>query len=229
MSAAPATFVPLSSLKHYTEYSAGEMLARSRAFLDLASRRHTVREFSDDPVAREVIENCIRTAGLAPSGANHQPWHFVLVGEAETKRRLREAAESEEREFYAGKASPEWIEALAPLGTDAVKSYMTTAPWLIAVFAQRRGGPEPGDDKKNYYINESVGIAVGFLILALHHAGLVALTHTPNPMAFLNRTLGRPAHEKPYMIVVAGKPAPDAQAPTHAMKKKALKDMLTLA
>ena len=225
---APATFVPLSSLGHYTERSEAESRGRARDFLDLARRRHTVREFSSEPVAREIVEDCIRTAGLAPSGANHQPWRFVLVGDPATKAKLRAAAEAEEREFYAGKASPEWLEALAPLGTDAVKTYMTKAPWLIAVFAQRRGGPEPGDDRKNYYINESVGIAVGFLILALHNAGLAALTHTPNPMGFLNEALGRPPGEKPYMIVVAGKPAHDAQVPTHALKKKALGDILTV-
>lgn len=223
-----ATFVPLASLGHYTDYTPEAMLARSRAFLEAARRRHTVRQFSAEPVAREVILNCIAAAGLAPSGANHQPWHFVLVGDPAVKARLREAAEQEEEAFYAGKASPEWLEALAPLGTDAVKSYMTTAPWLIAVFAQRRGGPDAGDDRKNYYVNESVGIAVGFLLLALHDAGLAALTHTPNPMGFLNECLGRPASEKPYMIVVAGKPAAHAEVPTHALKKKALKDILTV-
>lgn len=223
-----ATFVPLASLNHYADHPPADMLARSRAFLEQARRRHTVRQFSTEPVAREAIENCIAAAGLAPSGANHQPWHFVLVGDPAIKKKLREAAEAEEAAFYAGKASPEWLEALAPLGTDAVKSYMTTAPWLIAVFAQRRGGPDAGDEKKNYYINESVGIAVGFLLLALHDAGLAALTHTPNPMGFLNDCLGRPPNEKPYMIVVAGKPAADAEVPTHALKKKALGDILTV-
>lgn len=223
-----ATFVPLASLDHHADYAPADMLARARAFLEKARLRHTVREFSNEPVPREVIETCIRTAGLAPSGANHQPWHFVLIGDAGVKQRLRAAAEAEEQAFYAGKASQEWLEALAPLGTDAVKGYMTTAPWLIAVFAQRRGGVEPGDDKKNYYINESVGIAVGFLILALHEAGLATLTHTPNPMNFLNAELGRPASEKPYMIVVAGKPAANAQVPTHALKKKPLDRIMTV-
>lgn len=223
-----AAFVPLVSLNHHTDHSPAEMLARSRAFLEAARRRHTVRQFSPEPVSPEVIENCIAAAGLAPSGANHQPWHFVLVADPKVKARLRAAAEAEEAAFYAGKASPEWLEALAPLGTDAVKPYMTTAPFLIAVFAQRRGGPEPGDDRKNYYVNESVGIAVGFLLLALHDAGLAALTHTPNPMGFLNEELGRPANEKPYMIVVAGKPAANAEVPLHALKKKALRDILTI-
>lgn len=223
-----ATFTPLAALGHYAPVGDAEMRARARAFLDAARRRHTVREFAPDPVPRDVIEDCIRTAGLAPSGANHQPWHFVLIGDPATKKALRAAAEKEEEAFYAGKAPKEWLEALAPLGTDAVKTYMESAPWLIAVFAQRRGGPEPGDDRKNYYINESVGIAVGFLILALHNAGLAALTHTPNPMGFLNETLKRPANEKPYMIVVAGRPAADAKVPDHAMKKKALDEILTV-
>jgi nitroreductase len=223
-----ATFTPLAALGDYKAVSDDEMRARARAFLDAARRRHTVREFAPDPVPRAVIEDCIRTAGLAPSGANHQPWHFVLIGDPATKTALRAAAEKEEAEFYSGKAPQEWLEALAPLGTDAVKPYMERAPWLIAVFAQRRGGPAAGDDKKNYYINESVGIAVGFLVLALHNAGLVALTHTPNPMGFLNETLKRPANEKPYMIVVAGRPAADAQVPDHAMKKKSLDEIMTL-
>jgi nitroreductase len=221
-------FTPLASLHHYKDYPPAEMAARANAFLEAARRRHTVREFSSEPVARALIEDCIRTAGLAPSGANHQPWHFALIGDRELKRELRAAAEAEERAFYAGKASEEWLEALAPLGTDDVKPYLEIAPWLIAVFAQRRGGPHAGDDKKNYYINESVGIAVGFLILALHNAGLAVLTHTPNPMDFLNRKLGRPTSEKPFMLIVAGKPAADAQVPEHALKKKALTDILTV-
>lgn len=223
-----AAFTPLADLGHYSPVADEEMKKRAQAFLERARRRHTVREFSADPVPREVIEDCIRTAGLAPSGANHQPWHFVLVGDKETKKALRAAAEREEQEFYSGKAPREWLDALAPLGTDAVKTYMETAPWLIAVFAQRRGGPAAGDDKKNYYINESVGIAVGFLILALHNAGLATLTHTPNPMSFLNERLKRPPNEKPYMIVVAGKPAADAKVPDHALKKKSLDEILTV-
>jgi nitroreductase len=227
MTSAPA-FTPLAALGHYTERSDDEVRVRAREFLEQARRRHTVREFAPDPVPREAIEDCIRAAGLAPSGANHQPWRFVLIGDAAMKRRLREAAEAEERAFYSGKAPSEWIEALAPLGTDAEKPYLETAPWLIAVFAQRRGGPNPGDDLKNYYINESVGIAVGFLILALHHAGLVALTHTPNPMGFLVEALARADHEKPYMIIVVGRPAADARVPDHALKKKPLDEILTI-
>ena len=184
--------------------------------------RRTCRFFSDAPVSREVIEEAILAAGTAPSGANHQPWHFAVISTPDLKRRLREAAEAEERAFYAGKAGSEWLEALAPLGTDADKPYLEVAPWHIVVFGQRRGGIEPGDRKQNYYVTESVGIACGFLLLALHAAGLATLTHTPNPMGFLNRLCGRPAHEKPVMVIVAGKPAPDATIPEHALLKKPL-------
>ncbi|MEE2690614.1 MAG: nitroreductase family protein [Pseudomonadota bacterium] len=221
-------FTPLAELGDFIDLPTEEMAARAEAFLADMKRRHTVREFAPDPVPREIIETCIAAAGTAPSGANHQPWHFALIGDPGVKRRLREAAEAEERAFYAGKASAEWLEALAPLGTDDVKPYLEVAPWLIAVFAQRRGGPSPGDDRKNYYVNESVGIAVGFLLAALHRAGLATLTHTPNPMTFLNETLGRPATEKPYMLIVAGRPAADARVPRHALRKKALKDILSV-
>ena len=178
--------------------------------------------FSQGPVPRDVIEQAILAAGSAPSGANHQPWHFAVIASPERKRAIREAAEVEEREFYAGKASAEWLEALAPLGTDEDKPYLETAPWLIVVFGQRRGGPKPSDDRQNYYVTESVGIACGFLIAALHDAGLATLTHTPNPMKFLNKVCERPANEKPMMIVVAGLPSPDAQVPAHALDKKPL-------
>ncbi|MEQ8935149.1 MAG: nitroreductase family protein [Amphiplicatus sp.] len=221
-------FTPLADLGDFIDLPTEEMAARSKAFLAEIKRRHTVRDFAPDPVPREIVEACIAAAGTAPSGANHQPWHFALIGDAAIKRALREAAEEEERAFYAGKASVEWLEALAPLGTDDVKPYLEVAPWLIAVFAQRRGGPEAGDDRKNYYINESVGIAVGFLLAALHHAGLATLTHTPNPMNFLNEKIHRPSTEKPYMLIVAGKPAPGALIPLHAMKKKPLTDILSV-
>jgi len=221
-------FTPLADLGDFIDLPTEEMAARSKAFLAEIKRRHTVRDFAPDPVPREIVEACIAAAGTAPSGANHQPWHFALIGDAAIKRQLREAAEEEERAFYAGKASEEWLEALAPLGTDDVKPYLEIAPWLIAVFAQRRGGPEAGDDRKNYYINESVGIAVGFLLAALHHAGLATLTHTPNPMNFLNETLRRPPTEKPYMLIVAGKPAPGALIPDHALRKKPLGDIMTV-
>lgn len=204
------------------DLSDAERVERSRAFYEKLATRRTCRMFSADPVPREVVENAILAAGTAPSGANHQPWHFAVIGSPEAKARVRAAAEEEEREFYAVKASPEWLAALAPLGTDADKSYLETAPWLIVVFAQRRGGIEPGDDKQNYYIVESASIAAGFLLAALHEAGLATLTHTPNPMRFLNQLCKRPGVEKPLMIIVAGKPAADASVPSHALRKKPL-------
>ena len=158
-----------------------DMLARASAFADHLSTRRSVRQFSDKPVPRDIIEACVRAAGTSPSGANHQPWHFACVGSAEKKREIRLAAEAEEREFYAGRAGEEWLDALAPIGTDADKPYMETAPWLICIFAQRRGGVREGEDRKNYYIHESVGIATGLLIAACHEAGLATLVHTPNP------------------------------------------------
>jgi iodotyrosine deiodinase len=203
-------------------YSNAERVARSADFYARLKLRHTCRHFTNGAVAREVIENALLAAGTAPSGANHQPWHFAVIGSADKKRALREAAEAEEKAFYAGKASAEWLEALAPLGTDEDKPYLESAPWLIAIFAQRRGGMNPGDDKQNYYVNESVGIATGFLIAALHDAGLATLTHTPNPMKFLNRLCERPANEKPVMLLVVGHPAPDATVPVHATIKKPL-------
>lgn len=202
-----------------------ERIARSSAFYTAFKTRRTCRDFADTPVPRVVIENALRAAGTAPSGANHQPWHFAVISSPERKRALREAAEAEEREFYAGKASQEWIDALAPLGTDAAKPYLETAPNLIVIFAQRRGGLYPGDDKQNYYVNESVGIATGFLIAALHDAGLATLTHTPNPMKFLNEICERPANEKPVMVLVVGHPAPDATVPVHATIKKPLEQI----
>ena len=219
-------FTPLAELGDYTARSNDEMKRRAAAFFDKIKRRHTVRDFTDDPVPREVIETCIAAAGRAPSGANHQPWFFGLVGDPAIKRNIRLAAEEEERAFYAGRAGEEWLEALDPIGTGPEKPFLETAPWLIAVFAQRRGGVEAGMDKKNYYLHESVGIACGFLIAALHHAGLATLTHTPNPMTFLSKALGRPATEKPYLLIVAGRPAPDAQIPLHAMIKKPLSDIM---
>ncbi|MEX0646073.1 MAG: nitroreductase family protein, partial [Parvularculaceae bacterium] len=181
----PIPSTSLEVLGDYNDLSAAETAARARAFFDDIRRRHTIREFSAAPVALGVVEDCIAAAARAPSGANQQPWHFVLIGDAAVKKQIREAAEREERAFYADKASAEWLKALAPLGTDEVKPYLETAPWLIAVFAQRRGGPQPGDNQKTYYMNESVGIACGFLLDALHRAGLATLTHTPNPMGFL--------------------------------------------
>jgi iodotyrosine deiodinase len=218
----PHDTIPYTALP---EYSETERHARVAAFYAALKTRRTCRDFTNAPVPRKVIEAALLAAGTAPSGANHQPWHFAVISSTEKKRALREAAEAEEREFYAGKASQEWIDALAPLGTDEVKPYLETAPYLIVIFAQRRGGLNPGDDKQNYYVNESVGIATGFLIVALHDAGLATLTHTPNPMKFLNQICERPANEKPVMVLVVGHPAPDATVPVHATIKKPLEQI----
>jgi len=206
-----------------------EMLSEARSFLDTMKRRHTVRDFSSRPVAREVIEECVRVAGTAPSGANHQPWHFVGVAESEFKHRIRLAAEEEERRFYEGGGGDEWLKALEPIGTGADKPHLDIAPWLIVVFAQRWGQFDDGTRFKNYYVPESVGIATGFLLAALHYAGLVALTHTPNPMKFLNGMLDRPDSEKPVMIVAVGHPAENATVPKVGKIKKPLKEVFTVA
>jgi nitroreductase len=199
--------------------------ARAADFLAEIRRRHTVRDFAPRPVAREVIETCIRAAGTAPSGANHQPWHFAVIGDNPGLRsRLRAAAEAEERDFYAGKAGSEWLEALAPVGTDPDKPFLEIAPWLIVIFGARKG-VWGGKVRKNYYVPESVGIATGLLIAALHHAGLATLTHTPSPMGFLNDLLGRPAEEKPYILLVVGHPAAGATVPAHAKLKKPLEEI----
>jgi nitroreductase len=211
--------VPYDALPDLTDT---ERVDRARAFREDIARRRSCRMFSDAPVPREVIEEAILAAGSAPSGANHQPWHFAVISSPELKHRIRMEAEKEEAAFYAGKAGQEWLEALAPLGTDEDKSYLDVAPWHIVVFAQRRGGIEPGEEKTNYYVTESVGIACGFLLAALHRAGLATLTHTPSPMGFLRQICGRPAHEKPVMIIVVGLPAKDATVPTHALLKKPL-------
>jgi nitroreductase len=223
---ADAKFTGLAELGDHIARSDAEMQARAAAFFDEIKRRHTVRDFTDEPVPQGVMEAAIAAAGRAPSGANHQPWFFALVGDPAVKRAIRVAAEEEERAFYAGRAGEEWLGALDPLGTGPEKPFLEIAPWLIAVFAQRRGGVFAGLDKKNYYIHESVGIACGFLIAALHHAGLAVLTHTPNPMSFLNEALGRPATEKPYLLIVAGRPAPGAEIPDHALIKKPLGDIM---
>jgi len=194
------------------------MLQRAREFQAELARRRTVRQFSDRPVPRQLIETCLLAAGTAPSGANLQPWHFVVVGDAARKRSIREAAEREEHDFYHHRAPPEWLEALAPLGTDEHKPYLEAAPWLIAIFGERYGVNARGEKFSHYYVQESVGIAAGFLIAALHHAGLVTLTHTPSPMGFLNDVLGRPAHEKPFLLLVVGYPAADAVVPDISKK-----------
>ena len=216
-----------TSLKNYPQYPEQEMLVRARGVLDVLSTRRTIREFSDKPVLREIIEACIAAAGTAPSGANHQPWYFTAISNPEMKRKIRIAAEAEEKAFYEGKASDEWLEALGPLGTDTNKPFLETAPWLIAVFAQRRGGVKAGMDKKNYYVTESVGIATGMLITALHSAGLGTLTHTPAPMNFLRDICGRPKTEKSFVLMVVGYPDKDAQVPEHALIKKTLGDIST--
>lgn len=216
--------VPLPPRRRLSE---AESIARAEAFYEAMQTRHTVRHFSDEAVPRELIESCLRAAGTAPSGANHQPWHFVCVGDATTKLRLREAAEKEEREFYAGKGGDAWLNDLKKMGTDAEKPFLETAPWLIAIFAERYRVGSEGERGKNYYVPESVGIATGFLIAALHDAGLATLTHTPNPMKFLNEILGRPANERPYILLVVGHAAEDAMIPRAATKKKTLAEIAT--
>jgi nitroreductase len=195
------------------------MKRRAAEFAAELQRRRTVRHFSDRPVPREVIEDCLRAAGSAPSGANRQPWHFVVVTDPAVKRRIRQAAEQEEREFYRHRAPKEWLEALAALGTDEHKPFLEAAPVLVAIFAQSWGVLPDGRKLKHYYAQESVGIATGFLIAALHHAGLVSLTHTPSPMRFLNQILGRPENERPFLLLVVGHPAPDAQVPDISRKR----------
>ncbi len=209
-------------LPHRFDFSDQETTRRSKAFYEFAKRRHTCRFFSGRDVPREVIDNCLLAAGTAPSGANHQPWHFVLVRSARAKKIIRQAAEKEEREFYAGKAGAAWLEALAPLGTEWEKPFLEAAPWLIVIFAQRYGRDQEGHKIKHYYVPESVGIATGILITALHNAGLSTLTHTPAPMNFLNELCRRPRVEKPVMILVTGHPAPDATIPEAATEKKSL-------
>jgi len=199
-----------------------ERIARARTAYERLKTRHTCRSFADTPVPREVIEAAILAAGTAPNGANHQPWHFVAVSSPQKKRAIREAAEAEERAFYAGKASDEWLDALSPIGTNANKPFLETAPWLIVCFAQRKGGIEEDGATQNYYVTESVGIACGMLLATLHEAGLATLTHTPSPMGFLREICERPEWEKPLMIVVAGHPAHDATVPEHALRKKPL-------
>lgn len=190
-----------------------EMLGRAQEFYEWMQQRRTIRDFSDRPVPREVIEHCIRTAGTAPSGANLQPWHFVAISDPAVKHEIRFAAEREEREFYKHRAPKAWLEALAPIGTDSRKPFLETAPWLIAVFAQPFRTLADGTRSPTYYAIESVGIATGLLVTAVHLCGLAALTHTPSPMGFLNRILGRPSQEKPFVLLVVGHPAEEAVVP----------------
>ena len=211
---------PTIPLDQYKEYPLAEMRERVAAFYEDINRRRTVREFSDRPVPRDIIETALKAANTAPSGANLQPWHFAVISGAETKRKIREAAEAEEREFYEHRASEEWLAALEPLGTDSDKPFLETAPYLIAVFLQKFGKLEDGRKVKHYYPVESTGIAAGILITALHTAGLATLTHTPSPMKFLNDLLGRPSSERPFLLLVVGYPADDAEVPD--IKRKSL-------
>jgi len=213
-------FIPL---ENYQKYSEDEMLKKSQAFYDDIKRRRTVRDFSDKPVPREVVENCIKAAGTAPSGANLQPWHFVVVSNADLKRKIRIAAEEEEKEFYSNRAPKEWLEALEPLGTDENKPFLETAPYLIAIFYKSYDLLADGRQVKNYYAIESTGIATGILITAIHNAGLVSLSHTPSPMNFLNEILERPKNERPFLLLVVGYPSAYAKVPN--IKKKSLQEI----
>jgi iodotyrosine deiodinase len=217
-----ATFRPYSE---YIEYSPEEMNSRAESFYEEIRKRRTVRAFSDRPVDRKVIERCLLSAGTAPNGANMQPWHFVVVSDPVIKRKIRVAAEAEEYQFYHTRAPQEWLQALEHLGTDAHKPFLEIAPYLIAVFAQKYGVGPSGRKVKNYYVQESVGIATGFLISALHHAGLATLTHTPSPMDFLNEILNRPNNERAYLILVVGYPSNDATVPV--ISKKSLSQIAT--
>ncbi len=220
-----AKIVPLSQFREYPVYAEAEMKRQAAAFYAEMRRRRSVRHFSDRPVPREIIERCILAAGTAPNGANRQPWHFVAVSDPATKRRIREAAEEEERAFYGGRAPEEWLEALQPLQTDWRKPFLETAPYLIAIFAQSFAYDEAGNKVKHYYVQESVGIATGVLITAVHHAGLASLTHTPSPMNFLNEILDRPKWERPFLLLVVGYPAENAQVPD--ISKKPLAEIAT--
>ena len=216
-----ARFEPLS----FTRLPPSEMLERARSFYAELDRRRTTRHFSHEPVPRELIELAIRSAATAPSGAHRQPWRFVAIDDALLKAKIREAAEVEEHENYNGRMPQEWLDALAPLGTDEHKAHITDAPWVIVVFKQLYEVLPDGRRIKNYYVDESVGIAAGLLITAIHHMGLVTLTHTPSPMAFLATLLRRPPNERAYLLMPVGFPAPDAEVP--ALRRRALEDVLT--
>ena len=215
----------LIPLSEYEELPVEEMKRRASELYRQLRKRRTVREFSDRPVPREILERCLLTAGAAPSGANQQPWHFVVVSDPALKKRIREAAEEEEREFYGGRAPDDWLEALSHLGTDEHKPFLEVGPYLIVIFAQNHGVHPDGSKVKHYYVTESVGIATGMLIAAVHNAGLVSLTHTPSPMGFLNEILGRPSHERPFLILVVGYPKEGARVPK--ITKKELPEIAT--
>ena len=215
----------LEPLRDYREYPEDEMRERASWFYRDLARRRSVREFESRPIPREVIEQCLMAAGTAPSGANQQPWHFAVITEPEKKKRIREAAEAEEREFYAHRAPQEWLDALAPLGTDSNKPFLEEAPVLIAIFAQKYGLNPDGTRYSHYYYPESVGIATGFLLAALHHAGLATLTHTPNPMRFLNEICDRPKLERPMILLVVGYPKTGCNVPVHGGIRKSLEEI----
>lgn len=217
-------FEPLGD---FPAYAPAEMLARARALRDDLKRRRSVRAFADRPVPEGVLRACLETAGSAPSGANRQPWHFAVIGDPVRRRRLREAAEAEEAAFHRQRATPEWLEALAPLGTDADKPYLESAPVLIAIFAQRFGQGADGRRVKHFHVPESVGIATGFLLVALHRAGLASLVHTPSPMGFLNELCLRPPEDKPFALVVAGFPADQCRVPVHGRRRKPLDEVVS--
>lgn len=218
-------FIPLARFRQYPVYEEAEMQRRAAAFYQEMRQRRSVRHFSERPVPRDVIVHCILTAGTAPNGANKQPWHFVAVSDLGTKRRIRQAAEEEERAFYGERAPEEWLDALRPFQTDWRKPFLETAPCLIAIFAQSFSYDEEGEKIRHYYVQESVGIATGMLITAVHQAGLACLTHTPSPMNFLNEILVRPKWERPYLLLVVGYPAEDTQVPD--INKKSLAEIAT--
>ncbi len=209
----------------FKEYPLEEIQSRALRYYENMSRRRTIRDFSKRLVPIDVIENCIRAADTAPSGANQHPWHFVVVTDPEKKRKIRVAAEKEEKEFYSTRAPKEWLDVLAPLGTDAHKPFLETAPYLIAIFAQNYGVDKDGKKSKHYYVNESVGIATGLLVSAIHYSGLASLTHTPSPMRFLNQILGRPDSERPFLLLIVGYPAADARVPE--IRRKSLSEITT--
>ena len=216
--------IPLAPSERKTDDA---MIRSATAHYEFVSQRRTVRQFSDAPIDRSVIEACVLSAGSAPSGANHQPWHFACVSDPDTKRAIRDAAEAEEQAFYGGRAGETWLNDLKKIGTDASKPFLETAPWLIAIFAERYGIDESGTRQKHYYVPESVGIATGFLINAFHQLGIATLTHTPNPMKFLNQILERPSNERPYVLLVVGHPAQAAMVPRAATVKKSLEQIST--
>lgn len=220
-------YIPIG-LPDRFNYPTSKSLLLAQEFLKLMKKRHSTRDFSEQPVSFEIIKTCIEAAGQSPSGANHQPWYFATISNSVLKRQIRLAAEAEETDFYDGAAGSEWLQALAPLGTDSSKPHLEEAPWLIAVFAQRWGELADGRRFKNYYVMESVGIATGVLITALHNSGLCCLTHTPNPMKFLNVLLNRPVSEKPFLLLAVGHPKNDAKVPSIAKIKKSLDQIFEL-